>query len=248
MNAPLAAYARHQLADYVVSRALLPLAMIVFIAGFPRLAMSRDMDAAFWSSPQGVALAKQLFQQSVALFLPLGAFFATSGVISADREKGYFRFLFSKPVSVVAFYAQQYVVHGVAFVLLFGALTWAWGLTTVQQSVLSAMAAAALTWVLVGGVGFALGALIRHDGPVLAFLYLAGTASQAIAAAGQGVTPGWLVAVSRVLPPAHALDLTRTALYDGKPLDAALLWLVLGYGAAGWIIGCAALRWRTLQR
>lgn len=248
-SARLAAYGRYQLADYVVQRALLPFAMIVLIAGVPRLGMSRGMNAAFWSTTSGSEFARQLYLSTVTLFLPLGAYFATAGVLSSDRERGYFRLLFSKPVPVTRYYLQQYLIHGATFIALFGALTWLWGAVTLHQPVLRALEAAALTWMLVGGLGFALGALIRFDGAVLALLYLVATAAQALAGAPAGpMGPSWITGLARILPPVHELDLTRNRLFDGLPLDAEPLWHVAGYGAGAWIIGWLALRLRALQR
>ena len=66
-------------------------------------------------SPQGIDCAKQMFSQSITLYLPLGAFVGAVGVISADRQHGYFRFLFSKPVNVLAYYAQAYLLHAVVY-------------------------------------------------------------------------------------------------------------------------------------
>lgn len=247
--ARLVAYGRYQLADYVVQRALLPFAMIVLIAGVPRLGMPRAVNAAFWTTPSGAEFARQMYLSTVTLFLPLGAYFATAGVISTDREKGYFRFLFAKPLRVTRFYLQQYLIHGAAYALLFGALTWCWGAVTVPQSVPRALEAAALTWMLVGGLGFALGALVRFDGAVLAFVYLVASGTQSLAAVPEGaLLPPWITALARVLPPVHELDVTRERLFGGSSLDAESLWHVAGYGAGAWIIGWLALRQRAMQR
>jgi len=248
-GARLAAYGRFQLTDYVVSRALLPFAMILLIAGVPRLGMSHGMSGDYWLSRQGAQFARQMYVQAVMLFLPLGAYFATAGAISSDRQKGFFRFFFSKPVPATRYYLQQHVVHGLGYVALFGLLTWLWGLVTLHQSLHRAMEAAALTWVLVGGLGFALGALIRFDGAVLAITYLVASATQSMAASPQGaLMPRWLVGLARLLPPAEALSATRLRLIDGLAPEAEQLWHVAGYGAALWIIGWLALRLRPLQR
>jgi len=41
-------------------------------------------------------------------------------LVTDDRSNGYFRFLFSKPVSVGRFYLQQWVLHGMGFVVIVG--------------------------------------------------------------------------------------------------------------------------------
>ncbi|MBI1809095.1 MAG: ABC transporter permease, partial [Gemmatimonadetes bacterium] len=204
--------------------------------------------AILWSSPEGLAQSRMLFVQAVALFLPLGAFLATAHVLSGDRDRGYVRFYFSKPLSATRFYLQQYLVHGAAFVALFGLATVIWGAVTTHQSVHRAMEAAALTWLLVGGLGFFLGAALKPDGAVLAVVYLLASLTQGYVTVMRGAAVVWMRGIAAVTPPVLELDALRTSLYAGGPLDAHALAHVAGYGALTWVLGVVALQRLPLQR
>lgn len=251
MKIPLG-YARYQLRDVLMLRLSLPLAVVVFFSAMPVYIMTRNSPAGFIHSAQGVNFATQMYSQSVTLFLPMGAFLCAVGVMSNDRQHNYFRFLFSKPANVLAYYVQAYVVAGAAFVATFGLISWGFGALTMHFSVHRAMEAALLTYVLLGGMGFLLGALTRFDGITFIVIYLAALLLQQLAAAPNGVRhgglPAWLAVVGEALPPVVTLDGLRNHLYAAQPLDAAQLWLVLAYGAGAAVLGLAILRWRPLAQ
>jgi hypothetical protein len=244
----LLAYLPFKLGDYLLQRAAVPVVMVLLVAGFP-LYGTLHANPGFFATPQGPVLASQLFTSVVALFLPLGAFLGGAGIISTDRHLGHVRFLFSKPVNVVAYYVQTYVLHGVVFVVLFGIITWGYGAVTVRQPVIAAMAAAGLTFVLVGGLGFLLGTLTRFDGLFVALAYVGSmTLQQVVAMPGLPQLPAWAVQIARVLPPAYKLDQLRDQLYAAQALDTARLWHVLGYGLGAFLLGLVALRKLPLSR
>ena len=245
-------YARYQLRDAVTQRLSLPLAVVVLFSVLPTYVMTKNSPAGAMHGALGATFATQLYTQSVALFLPLGAFLCAIGVPSNDRQHGYFRFLFSKPVHLLAYYAQAYLVAGAAFVAMFGLITWGFGAMTIHFSVHRAMEAALLTYVLIGGVGLLLGALTRFDGVAFIGIYAAALLLQQLIAAPNGMKngglPAWLAVIGRALPPVVKLDVLRNQLYAAQPLDPGQLWLVLGYGAAAALLGMALLRWRPLAR
>ena len=244
----IARYARYQVGDYLMQRGALPFFLVLMLAAIPRFGMTHNAGPNFWTSPDGQNFAKQMFLNTITNFLPLGAYFAVVGLLSGDRQKGHFRFLFSKPVAMDRYYLQAMLLHGAAFVALFGVLAWGWGLATTHVSVWGAVQAAALTWVLLGGIGLALGALTRFDGGVLMVSYLAATITQQLSATANDAVPSWVAVLARVLPPAQALDQTRGALYSGQPIDLSKFWLVVGYGAGAWLVGWIAMRRGSLQR
>lgn len=255
----LAGYLRYRIGDYLLQRAALPLVMVVFLAFLPVYGALRRDPGAF-QGPQGEVFARTLFTGAVALFLPIGVFLASAGVISTDRQQGHFRFYFSKPVGVLAYYAQVYLVHGALFVALYGAITWVYGAFTVPQSVAGAMAAAGLTFVLVGGLGFALGALTRIDMALVALVYvLASTVQQLVAATDRALAsagasasameiPGWVRLLANVLPPVHKMDQLRDQLYASRPLATDDLWHVVLYGFGLFAAGFLAVRRLPLAR
>jgi hypothetical protein len=245
-------YARYQLRDSVTQRLSLPLIVVVIFSALPVYVMTKNSPAGFMNGAQGVNFAKQIFTQSVALFLPMGAFLCAVGVVSNDRQNGYFRFFFSKPVNVLAYYAQAYLVAGVAFVAMFGLITWGFGAMTTHFSVHRAMEAAALTYVLIGGIGLLLGALTRFDAVAFIAVYVAALLLQQLAAAPNGLPhgglPAWLAVIGQALPPVVKLDLLRNQLYAAQALDQAQLWHVLGYGTGAALLGFVVVRFRPLAR
>lgn len=244
----LPAYLRYQLGDYLLQRAVLPLVLVLFIAGLPLYATLRQQPE-FFDQTRGALFARQLFTNTVTVFLPIGVFLAVTGVLSTDRQHGHFRFYFSKPVGVLAYYAQTYLLHGLCFVALFGGITWAFGALSVHQSVGGALKAAALTFVLVGGLGFLLGALTRFDGGLLVIVYLfTMTLQDLVARAVPALPPWWAVQLARALPPIHTMDELRTRLYNNEAIAAGPLWHVLGYGAGAFALGFVALRRLPLSR
>jgi hypothetical protein len=242
------AYARFQLADYLLQRAAVAVALVLLVAGLPLWGVLRGQPDAF-AQPGGAGLAMQLYTGTVALFLPIGAFLAGAGIISTDRRQGYFRFYFSKPVNVVAFYVQTYLLHGVLFIALFGALTWGWGALAIHVSVHRAMEAAALTYVLVGGLGLLFSVLLRFDGLLLVVVYLiSNVLQQIVSMPGRPRLPPWAVQFSAVLPPVYQMDQARNHLYAAEAIPAADIWHVVGYGVGAFVLGVLLLRKLALSR
>jgi hypothetical protein len=252
MNARLLRYSRYQVLEFVQHRLALPLVLLAFVAGLPTYLMTKNTPPGWMQSAQGVNLAKQMFASSITLFLPLGAFVGSVGVISADRQQGYFRFFFSKPVNVLAYYAQTYLLHAIVYVAVFGAIVWGYGSYTVHFSVHRSMEAAVLTFVLIGGLGLLFGAITRFDAASLIVTYMAALILQQLVTAPNalpnGGLPGWLAAIGKSLPPVLKLDALREHLYAGQPLDPAQLWYVLGYGGVAAILGFVLLRRLPLAR
>jgi hypothetical protein len=132
---------------------------------------------------------------------------------------------------------------------VFGAIVWGYSAYTVHFSVHRAMEAAALTFVLIGGLGLLLGAVTRFDAAALIVAYIVALILQQLAAAPQGGgLPAWLVNVGRALPPVLQLDALRDHLYAAQPLDMTQLWHVLGYGGGAALIGFLLLRRLPLAR
>ena len=252
MKSGLMRYARYQLPDFFLYRLSLPLVLVAFAGGLPTYLMVSHGPPGWLESQQGINQVNQMFAQAITLYLPLGAFVAAIGVISGDRQQGHFRFLFSKPVNVLAYYAQAYLLNAMVFVAVFGVIVWVYGAYTIHISVHRSMEAAMLTFVLIGGLGLLFGAVTRFDGAALIAVYLVALILQQLAAARPGLPngglPAWLAFIARILPPVTTLDALRTHLYAGEALDAAQLWHVLGYGGGAAIVGFILLRRLPLAR
>ncbi len=252
MNPALLRYSRYHFTDFLMHRLTVPLILLAFVAGLPTYLMTKNTPPGFMQSAQGIGLAHQMFTGSITLYLPIGAFVAAVGIISMDRQQGYFRFFFSKPISVLAYYAQTYAVNAAAYVAVFGLIVWGFSAYTVHFSVHRSMEAAALTFILMGGIGLLFGALTKSDGMLLIAVYVLATILRQIMIAPNGLSngglPDWVAAVAKSLPPSEKLDHLRNQLYAGLPLDMAALWHVVGYGGVAAVIGFVLLRRLPLSR
>ena len=232
----------------MLHRASIPLVLVLIAAGLPLYTAMRSQPG-FFASPEGAAMAHTLFTKAVALFLPVGAFLGGTGVISGDRQHGTYRFVFSRPVHVLAYYAQAYAIHGLAFVALFGLLTALFSALTVPQPFWGAMAAATLTFVLVGGLGFLCSVVTRFDGAVLAVIYLFSSGiQQMVEMLGAPPLPLLLKQIARLLPPVQRLDQLREQLYAHAAVDWMPCVHVLAYGLGSFALGLVLLRKLPLAR
>ena len=96
--------------------------------------MRRTMGAAFAVGP--LSPAWPLVITVTSSVVSLAVLIALNGIVSTDRKMGYYRFLFSKPVSVVAYYAQLFFVYmaGVLVSMLLLAAVLAHGRSRFQRS------------------------------------------------------------------------------------------------------------------
>lgn len=252
MSATLIRYSRCFAREFVVHRLAVVLILLAFVSGLPTYLMTKNTPSGFMQSTQGVMLARQMFAQSVTLFLPLGAFVGAAGLVSADRQAGYFRFFFSKPVSVLGYYGTMYVVHALIFIAVFGSIVWIYGSYTIHFSVHGGMAAAALTFLLIGGLGLCFGALTRFDGGVLILVYTLALILQQMLAAKNalpdGGLPRWAALAAKALPPVVKLDRVRDSMYALAPVDMSAFWHVVAYGGGAALIGLVCLRRLPLSR
>lgn len=241
------AYARWQLLDYLWQRLLLPLALaaLLIITMFYSDAPV-SAKPGFWSAPDGVRLAAILLRQAMGTFIPLAVLMAMNGVVAQDRQKGYFRFFFSKPVPVTGFYLSAFVIHLVVAAAAAGAVAAAIGTYSVPQPVLGTAMACALTFALLGSLMFLLSTLTYQDGIVFIAVWVGTLLMRQVEptrAAGH-----WMHTAVRVLPPTHRLDAVRDALYGAQPYHMNDVWHVLAYGGACLALAVIVLRRLPLAR
>ena len=184
--------------------------------------------------------AKQVLELIISQLSYITAFIALNGIISNDRKAGYYRFLFSKPVSIPAYYAQQFVVFLVGYVIVNLVLLGIFAIFAKPVSPVAPLAVCALVFLSFGGIAFLISSLFRYDWPILAAIFLGSSIFQSMWAAQEG----WRRMVLSVLPPLHKvsgamLDILRNGTMDGK----TLLWL-LGYSAICFAAGLVVLRRR----
>lgn len=246
MRGRLTAYLRYQLADFLLLRAALPVILVLF---FAFMTLKTTPDTVDWASPSGGARQlNELFRILAGMFIVLGSFIGVARLVTDDRSNGYFRFLFSKPVSVERFYFQQWVLHGVGFVAIVGLLgVWLQALTA-HVPVGGAMMVMALTWTLVGGVGFALSAATNYDALLLVVGYVASSVLHSIKAAPAAHMAPWLRQVTRLTLPVQKLDYVRDQLYGGQDIPWPAAIHVVAYGTAGLVAALVILRRASFAR
>lgn len=234
-------YLAWQSRDFVVERGA-PLLIVATLMTFPIIMSLRGLDEA--ASPMQAAISAQYgIVQLFAEFSLICVLIGINGVVSSDRVKGYYRFLFAKPVSIPRYYAQAYVVNGVGLVItalgVLGAI-YALGYPVFPARVLLMVL---LVYLSLGGLGFFYSTLARFDWVLMG-------ATWGMAQVLRAVYPANESRVGRVLdvilPPFHELRDVTLDLARGEPTESrTLLWL-LAWGISGFVLGLLILRRRPL--
>ena len=241
------AYGRWQLLDYLWQRLLLPLGLASLITFFMFYGSASMTDRpGFWAEPDGLRFAALLLKQSMTTFIPLAVLMAMNGLVGQDRQKGYFRFLFSKPVPVPGFYVSAFVIHLVVAAVAAGTVAAVLGAASAPQPIVGTALACALTFVLLGSLMFLLSTLTYQDGVVFLAIWVGTILMRQVEPtlrAGH-----WMHSAVRLLPPTHRLDAVRDALYAAQPVQANDVWHVLAYGGACFVLAVMAVRKLPLAR
>lgn len=232
-TARLARYAAWQLRDFMRERGVWIAALGVIVVWIFRLkydysAIAQSAEYARqhhtgWTPPSEA----QYFRMMLAGVFDVGTFVATliasHGVVSRDRERGYQRFLFAKPVSVVRYYLQAFLVNGAGLLLVLGALIGLTGVlfTRVPPGILPMLAYAGAQYLMIGGLVMLLSTFARYDFALGALL--TGVAAAANAVASERGSAAWLKAAALLLPPVTSLGLAASALSSGGPVAGSLL-------------------------
>jgi hypothetical protein len=242
----LGAYLAFQAQDFLLMRAAVPTALALLFGWTMVKSAPSGID---WTTPMpGQRFLSEMFRVLAGLFIPLGTFLGVARMVTEDRSNGYFRFLFSKPVSVVRFYGQQWALTGAGLVALTGALAALLGAVTAPVPVGAAMTVMGLTWILVGGVGFALSAATNYDATALVILYVLSSSLHSFKDAPNTTMAPWLQQVTRLTMPVHRLEYVRDQLYAGNPMPWGHAAIVAGYGAVFVVAAAVILRRASLSR
>lgn len=234
MRGNLTRYGPWQLRDFIRDKgiALLLVGLLIGVSIIaPIKGLGRTIDGNMAKEILGMLL------QQVAFIL---AFIALNGMISTDRKMGYYRFLFSKPVSITAYYSQLFVVHLIGFLVVCGILLGAFAIFAHPVSPFRPLLFFALVFVSFGGIAFLVSTLVRYDWPVLAAIFL----GSAVLHQMWQNDEGWRRMILSVLPPLyHLTDAMPTILNAGVVNTNNILWL-LGYNAICFAAGLIVLRRR----
>jgi ABC-type transport system involved in multi-copper enzyme maturation permease subunit len=257
-GARMSAYVPWQARDYLTDRGaptvLIGLLFGYMVAGGMLRAMNtslQQMSPAALARAGGASAARASAVASLtAIFLEtalgnlvfLGALFAMNGIVANDRKQGYYRFLFSKPVSPDRYYGQAFVVHWAGFLLVVTVLGLVYQAVVGPVLTLPLYAAVSLLYLCYAGIAFALSAAARWDWLSLVavtvasnYLWLMYGESTSAAA--------WLL---YLFPPLHRTSAVYTAVAAGAALPWDLLAWFAGYGVVCFAIGLVVLRHRRL--
>ena len=181
--------------------------------------------------------------QITSAVVSVSVLIAMNGIVSSDRKNGYYRFLFSKPINRVLYYAQAFLVYMAGVLLIMAVLSALLRTIVPSFNVYYFLLYAALVYIAMGGIGFFLSVATRYDWLSLAAVWLG---SRMLRAIYSGPRSGWKGKAVEILPPVHRLDNVANSLIGtGSAPFSDVVWLV-GYGLLCFVIGLVVLRYGSL--
>jgi hypothetical protein len=236
----LGKYSLWQFRDFAIDRGIAIL-IIGFLWGYALIAPFRaatgpqlrmNTSSPIW--PLLITVTSSIVSVSVLI--------AVNGIVSTDRKSGYYRFLFSKPVSVVAYYVQLYFVHMVGVLAAMLVLSGILRTIVPDFSIVNYLLYTALIFVAMGGIGFFISVATRFDWVTLAAVWLGSRALRDF----YGAKPGLLGKLVQLLPPVHKLDnLANGLITNGSATTSDVIWLI-AYGSLFFVLGLVLLRQGSL--
>ena len=227
----LLAYFPRQLRDIVLTRGTAMLIIAVMMS-LPLLLGAFPIGE---GADVGVQLGNTL--QGMAVFLTM---VATYSIIGEDVRRGYFRFLFSKPINPVLYYTQAFLAAAITFLAV----------QLVMVGVFSVVVQPAwpgrlffemiALFVLLGSVIFALSRVVRLDWLIGMLLFFMGEGVRDWAPAAESIK-GKIFNV--LLPPSHLLD---DPLFAATGIDWWHVAWVGGYAAIMFAVGLSQVRFIPL--
>jgi hypothetical protein len=236
----LGKYSLWQFRDFAIERGIAIL-IIGLLWGYTLIQPVRvAMGSAFSMNPSSSTWP--LLITVASSIVSLSVLIAVNGMVSTDRKMGYYRFLFSKPVSAVAYYVQLFLVYMVGVVAAMLVLSGILHAIVPDFSITNYLLYTALIFVAMGGIGFFISVATRFDWVTLAAVWLGSRALRGFYGAKTGL-PGKLV---QLLPPVHKLDDVANGLItNGNAPTSDLIWLFT-YGALFFFLGLVLLRQGSL--
>lgn len=243
-RARLLAYAPWVFRDFLTNQGP-STALVVMLIGF--MMILPVMHGAVGAWPMGQVprhIAVRLLRELAVPLAFLGTFFATNGIVSNDRKFSFFRFLFSKPVQPLRYYAMTFAVYGVGMLIVTAAMLGVWALAVRPMFPPELFAAVAIMYLAYGGIGFVLSAVWRLDWVSLVTVLL--VANFAWSMWGSSDAPAhWLL---YVLPPVHRANDVYALI--ARDTLAGINWRSIGwlagYGLACFLLGLVVIRRRPL--
>lgn len=251
-------YGLWQLRDYMMDRGaptVIVVSLFAALSLIPMLAMLRHlaeqpdarMIAEYGSMSAAIAARRHQMSTSfmggfIGVVVYLGALFAMQGIVAHDRTKGFFRFLFAKPVTTTRYYGQAFWIHAAGFAVLMAALGAVYGYFV--EPILSAtfLAGLVLMWCCYAGITFLFSAIARFDWLALVVVTLAAT----LAWGRWKDSTNPLKVLLYLLPPVHRTDEVYRAMATHTPMPWSLAAWFAAYGVLCFAAALVVLRHRRL--
>lgn len=231
----LGKYALWQFRDFVMDRGIAIL-IIGFLWGYVLFEPLRRAMGPAWNGAQSSAFPLAL--QISSAIVSLAVLIALNGIVSTDRKMGYYRFLFSKPVNPVVYYAQLFFVYMAGVIATMFVLSSLLHIILPVFSVWNFLLYTAVIYIAMGGIGFFLSVATRYDWLSLAAVWLGARILRGV----YGPKGDWRSKAVELLPPVHKLDeLANSLIARGTAETHDVLWLA-GYGALFFVLGLLILR------
>jgi hypothetical protein len=183
-----------------------------------------------------VGVVNVVRQSSLVLVL-----LCTASIVSADRGLGYYRSIFSRPISPPLYYLQRWLLGALLMALVVPAYTLAFSLAIGRFPIeWSLVARVELFYLLLGGLIFLISTVLRSDWLLGLMVFMLHGALSAFRSSPSFHLPAFWEFVYRIFPPFHLIDA------GAPPLSGSQLAHVLLYGAGFVLAALAMLQWRPL--
>ncbi len=235
-RANVSRYARWQLQDFFMDRGI-ALVLIGVLLAAPEVIMMHRLTGPF-NRDAGAVLVR-LAASTAIIF----ALIALNGQVSNDRTRGYFRFLFAKPVSPAVYYAQQFAVWFLGLLVVVSLLVGVFSVTAGPVSPWPILWYVSLVYLGFGGVAFFISSVTRRDWLVLIAFW---TLTQILVSLYKD-QDSWIEKTFFVLPPVEHLDNAGKALMRQGMVGATDVAWILGYSAIFFVLGLFVLHRRPFH-
>lgn len=236
----LAKYSLWQFRDFAVERGI-AIVLIGLMLGYVLIEPLRlTLGPAF--SIGATSPARPVIIMVSSSIVSLAVLIAVNGIVSTDRKAGYYRFLFAKPVSPVAYYAQLFFVYMAGVIATMLVLSGLLHAALPSFSIVNFLLYTGVVFVAMGGIGFFISVATRFDWLTLAAVWLGSRILRDV----YGVKPGLPGKLVQILPPVHKLnDMATDIIANGTAVASDVVWL-MGYGAVFFVLGLLLLRYGPL--
>lgn len=241
-RARLWSYLGWQARDFVTERGAPLLIVATLIWGSVIITLRRIGDAMPGSSQVGVTVLG-LILEAFQTFSVVAVLIGINGIVSNDRVRGYYRFLFAKPVSIPRYYAQAFAVNGIGLLVTVAIVLTAVYTLGYPIFPMRVLAWVGLAYISLGGLGFLFSTLMRFDWILMGATFGLSHVLRALFPAYRS-RAGEVLDV--ILPPFHHLHEVGEQLARGEPADPSILAWLLGWGGTAFILGLLILRRRPL--